>query len=147
MPHKLAGELGITGPTVARYVGLLEEVFLVKRLPAWSRNLSSRAVSAPKVAMVDSGIAANLLGQNPRRLARPESPLGGLLEGFVAMELARQLEWSSTRAELFHYRTRDGVEVDLVLEEIREVVAMDVKASSIRPRTSRHPPSEGAAWT
>jgi predicted AAA+ superfamily ATPase len=131
MPHKLAGELGITGPTVARYVGLLEEVFLVKRLPAWSRNLSSRAVSAPKVAMVDSGIAANLLGQNPRRLARPESPLGGLLEGFVAMELARQLEWSSTRAELFHYRTRDGVEVDLVLEERSgEVVAMDVKASS-----------------
>lgn len=62
---------------------------------------------------------------------RPDSPLGGLLEGFVAMEIARQLDWSRTRAELFHYRTRDGVEVDVVLEERSgEVVALDVKASS-----------------
>lgn len=131
VPGTLAGGLGLPRPTVARYIGLLEEVFLVKRIPAWSRNLSSRAVQTPKVAMVDSGIAANLLGQNAKRLMRPDGPLGGLLEGFVAMEIARQLEWSRTRAQLFHYRTRDGVEVDLVLEQRSgEVVAMDVKASS-----------------
>lgn len=131
VPGALAGELGLPRPTVARYIGLLEEVFLVKRIPAWSRNLTSRAVSTPKAAIVDSGIAANLLGQNERRLMRPDSPLGGLLEGFVAMEIARQLGWSATRAELFHYRTRDGVEVDLVLEQRSgEVVAIDVKASS-----------------
>lgn len=131
VPGTLAGDLGLPRPTVARYIGLLEEVFLVKRLPAWSRNLSSRAVSTAKVALVDSGIAANLLGQDPRRLERPHSPLGGLLEGFVAMEIARQVEWSSTRPDLYHYRTRDGVEVDLVLERRSgEVIALDVKASS-----------------
>lgn len=131
VPGALAGDLGLPRPTIARYVGLLEEVFLIKRIPAWSRNLSSRAISTPKVAVVDSGIAANLLGQDPRRLMRPDSPLGGLLEAFVAMEIARQLEWSQTRADLFHYRTRDGVEVDLVLEQRSgEVVALDVKASS-----------------
>ena len=131
VPGALANELGLPRGTVARYIGLLEEVFLTKRIPAWSRNLRSRAVSTPKVALVDSGIAANLLGQNARRLMRPDSALGGLLEGFVAMELARQLTWSRTRAELFHYRTRDGVEVDIVLEDrAGEVVAFDVKASS-----------------
>lgn len=131
VPGTLAGELGLPQSTIARYIGLLEEVFLIKRIPAWSRNLSSRAVSTAKVAMVDSGIAANLLGQDSRGLARLDSPLGGLLEGFVTMEIARQLTWSDTRAELFHYRTKDKMEVDIVLEDRRgRVVAIDVKASA-----------------
>lgn len=131
VPGALANELGITQPTVNRYLSLLEEVFLIKRIPAWSRNLSSRAVSTAKVAMVDSGIAANLLGQDAGALRRLDSPLGGLLEGFAAMELARQLSWSTTRAELFHYRTKDKVEVDIVLENrAGQVVAIDVKASA-----------------
>lgn len=131
VPGALANELSLPRSTVERYLGLLEEVFLIKRVPAWARNLSSRAVSTSKVAMVDAGIAANLLGQDSRSLSRFDSPLGGLLEGFVMMELARQLTWSKTRAELFHYRTRDQVEVDLVLEDRRgRVVAIDVKASA-----------------
>lgn len=81
--------------------------------------------------MVDSGIAANLLGLDTDNLRRPETALGPLLEGFVAMEIARQLTWSRERAELFHYRTKDKVEVDIVLENRRgQVVAIDVKAAS-----------------
>lgn len=131
VPGTLGGEIGLPQPTVKRYLGLLEEVFLIKRIPAWSRNLSSRAIATPKVAVVDSAIAANLLGQNADSLRRPASPLGALLEGFVGMEIARQLTWSRQRAELYHYRTKDQVEVDLVLENRQgEVVAIDVKASS-----------------
>jgi predicted AAA+ superfamily ATPase len=116
---------------VQRYLGLLEEVFLIKRILAWSQNFSSRAVSTPKVAFVDSGVAANVLDQDASRLGRFDGPIGGLLEGFVMMELARQLSWSQTRAELFHYRTKDKVEVDIVLENRRgQVVAIDVKASA-----------------
>lgn len=135
VPGNLATELGLPRSTIERYLGLLEEVFLIKRIPTWSRNLSSRAVSTAKVALVDSGIAANLLGQDARSLARIGAPLGGLLEGFVTMELARQLTWSHTRAEMFHYRTKDKVEVDVVLEDRRgRVVAIDVKASAtVRP--------------
>jgi hypothetical protein len=127
----LANELGLPQPTVKRYVGLLEEVFLIKRIPAWSRNLSSRAIATPKVAMVDSAIASGLLGLDAASLRRPAGPLGPLLEGFVAMELARQLTWSEQRVELFHYRTKDKVEVDIVLENRQgQVVAIDVKAAS-----------------
>jgi predicted AAA+ superfamily ATPase len=135
VPGRLAGRLGLPQTTVNRYLRLLEEVFLIKRIPAWSRNLSARAVSTAKVALVDSGIAANLLGQDATGLRRPDSQLGGLLEGFVAMEIARQLTWSQTRAELFHYRTKDKVEVDLVLADRRGgVVAIEVKASAtVRP--------------
>ncbi len=131
VPGALGSALSLPQPTTARYVGLLEEVFLIKRIPAWSRNLSARAVAAPKVAFVDSGIAANTLGLDATGLARENAPLGGLLEAFAAMEIARQLTWARTRAELYHYRTRDQVEVDLVLEDRRgRVVAIDVKASA-----------------
>ena len=131
VPGTLAGELGLAQPTIHRYLSLLEEVFLIKRVPAWSRNLSTRAVGTAKVAMVDSGIAANLLDLDAGALRRPASALGPLLEGFAAMEIARQLTWARQRAELYHYRTRDQVEVDLVLENRRgQVVAIDVKASS-----------------
>jgi predicted AAA+ superfamily ATPase len=117
--------------TVHRYLALLEEVFLIKRIPAWSRNVSARAIGTPKLAFVDSGIAANLLGADERSMLRPGGQFGPLLEGFVLMELARQLTWSQQRAELFHYRTKDKLEVDAVLENRQgRVVGIEVKASS-----------------
>jgi predicted AAA+ superfamily ATPase len=93
--------------------------------------VSARAIGTPKLAFVDSGIAANLLGADVRSLLRPGGQFGPLLEGFVLMELARQLTWSRQRAELFHYRTKDKVEVDAVLENRQgQVVGIEVKASS-----------------
>jgi len=131
VPGSLANALGLRQQTIGRYLGLLEDVFLIKRIPAWSRNLTSRAVGTAKVAMVDSGIAANLLDLDAESLRQPGSLLGPLLEGFVAMEIARQLSWSQQRAELYHYRTKDQVEVDIVLENRHgHVVAIDVKAAS-----------------
>ncbi|MET8144414.1 hypothetical protein ABZU32_29260 [Sphaerisporangium sp. NPDC005288] len=59
--NSLSDGVGLSASTVHRYISLLEEVFLTKRVPAWSRNLSSRATSIPKLAFVDSGVAANLL--------------------------------------------------------------------------------------
>ena len=64
----LSNELGISANTVRRHLALLEEVFLIKRIPAWSRNISNRAVGTPKVGCVDSGIAANLVGADARSL-------------------------------------------------------------------------------
>jgi uncharacterized protein len=131
VPHALATDIGLATSTVARYVALLEEVFLVKRIPAWSRNISTRATGTPKVALVDSGLAANLVDVDASGLLRPGSPFGPLLEGFVLMELARQLTWSDERVDLYHYRTRDKVEVDAVLENRRgRVVGIEIKASS-----------------
>ena len=129
--NAVGSETRLPASTVHRYLGLLEEVFLIKRIPAWSRNVSARAIGTPKLAFVDSGIAANLLGADTRSLLRPGGQFGPLLEGFVLMELARQLTWSRQRAELFHYRTKDKVEVDAVLENRQgKVVGIEVKASS-----------------
>ncbi|MDP3972788.1 MAG: ATP-binding protein, partial [Candidatus Nanopelagicales bacterium] len=127
----LANQLGLSRPTVARYLALLREVFLVDMLPALSGNISTRATAAPKIYFVDSGIAANLVGATEVSLNQPTGPLGPLLEGFVISELARQATWSQISPRLSHYRTKDGVEVDLVLEDrTGRVVAIEVKAAS-----------------
>lgn len=129
--NALSNDLNLAARSVHRYLGLLEEVFLIKRIPAWSRNLSTRAIGTPKIAFVDSGVAANLLDADARNLLRPGAPFGHLMEGFVLMELARQLTWSRQRVELSHYRTKDKIEVDAVLEDRQgRVVGIEVKAAS-----------------
>jgi predicted AAA+ superfamily ATPase len=127
----LESTLGLTRPTISRYLQALDEIFLVKQIPGWSRNLGTRATSAPKMIFVDSGIAANEVAVDARALLRPGAPFGPLLESFVLSELARQLTWSTELADLYHYRDHSKFEVDAVLENRRgQVVGIEVKAAS-----------------
>ncbi len=131
VPATLATVSGIPRTTLNRYLELLSAVFLIKQIPAWSGNHTQRATGTPKLAYVDSGIAAHLLGQDASRLAEPGGAAGPMLENFVLMELARQITWSDERVRLHHYRTKDRVEVDAVLESADgRVVAIEVKAGS-----------------
>ena len=81
-----------------RYVELLEAVFLVHRLPAWSRNPTARVVKHSKVHVTDTGLAAALLGVSPESLTMPVAPTrGALVETFIVNELAKQATWSEAR--------------------------------------------------
>jgi hypothetical protein len=124
----VARDMGMTRPTTDAYLAHLEAVFLVQTVPAWSTNLTSRAVRRPKVGLTDTGLAARLLGG---RLRTDPDVAGRLVETFVANEIRAQCEWSATRPHLFHYRDREGHEVDLVLESADgRVVGMEVKAGA-----------------
>lgn len=126
----LANRLGLPASTVKRYLDLLELLFIVRRVPAWSSNLTTRAVAAPKLVMVDSGLAGHLTGMTLKRAGHPTAPIGPLLENLVIGELARQLTWSDEPVRLYHYRDRDQVEVDAILEHASgEIVAIEVKAT------------------
>jgi predicted AAA+ superfamily ATPase len=127
----LESDLGLSRPTIARYLQALEEIFLVKRISGWSRNLGTRATAARKLFFIDSGIAALEVGADARSLLRPGGQLGPLLESFVLSELARQLTWCRQPVELSHYRDRDRYEVDAVLENRQgQAVGIEVKAAS-----------------
>ncbi|GGN98436.1 hypothetical protein GCM10010112_91400 [Actinoplanes lobatus] len=129
--NSLESALGLSRPTIARYLQALEEIFLVKRIPGWSRNLGTRATAASKLVFVDSGIAANELATDARALLRPGAPFGPLLESFVLSELSRQLTWSEQLVDLSHYRDQGRYEVDAVLENRSgHVVGIEVKAAS-----------------
>ncbi len=128
--ERLAGDAGLPARSAERYLSLFEEVFLIKRLPAWSNRSTPRAVRMKKVLFVDTGLCAHLQRRNVKRLLRDDALVGPLLENFVLGELARQLSWSTTSATLAHFRTRDGVEVDGVLESADgRLVGVEVKAA------------------
>ena len=117
--------------TLTRHLALLETVFLVHRLPAWSRNLGQRLVKAPKLHLVDTGLACHLLGADARRLSEDRPLLGRLLESFVVSELRKQASWTEPRTTLYHHRTAAGSEVDVVLEQPDgSMAAIEVKASA-----------------
>lgn len=131
VPGTLAGQVGLPRTTLVRYLELLSSVFLIKRIPAWAPGHTQRLVGTPKLAFVDAGIACHLLGQDAHRLGEPGGAAGPMIENFVVMELARQLTWSDQRATLYHYRTKDKVEVDAVLETPDgRIVGVEVKAGA-----------------
>ena len=130
VPGTLASRLQIPASTLKRYLDLLELLYVVHRVPAWSTNLTTRAVASPKMIVTDSGLAGHLAGITMRRATRPTAPIGPLLENFVLSELARQLSWTIEPIGLYHYRDRDGYEVDAVLEHASgDLVAIEVKAA------------------
>jgi uncharacterized protein len=130
VPTAVAGRMQLPATTVRRYLDLLDLLFVVRRIPAWSTNLTTRAVATPKLTVTDSGLAGHLAGLTARRLRRVDTAAGPLLENFVLGELGRQLTWTEEPIRLHHYRDRDGYEVDAVLEHAAgEVVAVEVKAA------------------
>ncbi len=127
----MANELAIPPRTLDGYLAFLANLFVVQLVPAWSTNLSKKVIRRPKIVLVDSGLAAHLTGTTVARAADPTTPIGGLVEAFVAMELRKQASWSGHRPTLSHFRDRDGAEVDLILERPDGmIVGVEVKAST-----------------
>ena len=113
----VSSALMVPQTTLKRYISLMETTFLVRMLPAWLTNIGKRFTRAPKLLMADTGLMTSLLGIDEAQLAANRILLGHLVENFVAMELVKQLGWSQKAGKLHHFRTRSGVEVDLLLED------------------------------
>lgn len=127
----LAAPFQVTRQTIHDYVTVLERVFLLDRLPPWHSNRLSRLVKAAKLHMGDTGLACALLGIDAVVLSRERDRLGPLLETFVLQELRRQASWHPDPIDFFHYRDRDGFEVDVVLERGSTAIAgVEVKAAA-----------------
>ncbi|CAK7031337.1 MAG: putative protein [Desulfovibrio sp.] len=128
---ELSRSVGMSVSTLSRYIPLLEALFLIWFLPAWSSNLSKRLVKSPKLHVCDSGLACHLCGADAERLADDSIMAGRLLESFVAGELLKQSSWTEHPVTLYHYRSQSGEEVDVVLEDrAGRVAAVEVKLSA-----------------
>jgi len=132
---QLAAELGLPSPTARRYEELYERLFLIERLPAWARNLKKQLTKRPKLVLNDTGLAAYLTNLDCNRAAEQPQLLGRLAETFVINELTKQASWLEPAPRSYHYRTRGGAEVDLVLEHPDgRVVGVEVKLAGKLPR-------------
>ena len=122
--------IGLSHVTTANYTRILEELFLVKTLPAWHHNQLKRLVKAPKLHFIDSGLLAALRDLTPERVADDRTEFGAVLETFVLGEIMKQASWGEP-LEIFHYRDKEGDEVDLVLRKgASELVGIEVKAAA-----------------
>lgn len=128
---QLASTFNLSNPTIANYVGLLERLYLVERLPSWHSNQLKRLVKAPKLHVTDTGMAAALLHAGPEDLDLDRKFFGQMLETFVLQELKRQSSAYVKPINFYHFRDRDGVEVDIVLEQgYQSIAGIEVKASA-----------------
>lgn len=126
----ISRQLGIADKTVTTYTGLLEAIFLVQRVPAWRPSFLQRVLHAPKVFITDSGLLCHLLGANAHRIATDDRVTGIALETFAGVEVIKQAQLSGETPRVYHYRDRDGSEVDLVLEtRAGQIAAVEVKAA------------------
>src|SRR3546814_5406432 len=114
---QLSGQLRLDDKTARRYVGVLEQLFLVRRIEPWHRNELKRLVKTPKLHFLDAGLLAALLAITPARVAADRTLLGPLLANFVVAEVLQLATWSEVEPRLYHYRDKDQDEVDLVLED------------------------------
>lgn len=127
----LGGKLGLSGHTVATYLSLLEQLFIVRRLEAWHRNALKRLVKTPKLHFLDTGLVAASRRLTLAKVKADRTRFGPLLEGFVFAELEKLATVAEDRVTFSHYRDKDQVEVDFVLENgSGAVVGVEVKASA-----------------
>jgi hypothetical protein len=127
---EMGGQIGLDDKTTRKYLAILEELFLVRRLEPWFSNQLKRMVKSPKLHFLDSGLLAALLGVTAKRIAKNRSALGPLLETFVFSEVLKQTYWLDGARTVHHYRDKDQHEVDIVVEnDSGEVVGIEIKAS------------------
>ncbi len=132
--ESLAKSLAIRRETVQNNLAALERLFLVHRLNAWHASDARRMVKAPKVHLIDSGIASTLAGLVEADWLNNMARFGHLLESFVVQQLIAQAGWTDPDLRFWHYRDKDQVEVDLVITRGRDTWGVEVKAAATLAR-------------
>lgn len=119
--NDLARDVGLSQPTVHRYLNLMETSFLLVRLPAYAVNRTKRLTKSPKLYWGDTGLALYLAGQT--------EPNGQHLENLVLNDLLVWHDVSEEQVEILYWRTAAGEEVDFVVETATGLIPIEVKAT------------------
>lgn len=127
----LARELQADESTVRSHLEILSALYLIRLVPAWTTSATNRTKRRAVVHILDTALAAHLIGVDGQQIATLGSPwLGPLLESYVVAEIAKQLSWAEQSSRLLQFRDRYQREVDIVIERGQSVVGVEVKATS-----------------
>lgn len=128
---QLGGQVGLDGKTASRYVGVFEQMYLLKRIEVWARNRLNRVVKTSKLQFLDSGLLAALLDLGAEEVHRDRTRFGNALETFVFGELLKHTSTADGDYRLLYYRDADKFEVDVVIENgAGQLVGVEVKAAA-----------------
>lgn len=128
---ELGAQVGLDGKTVSRYIGVFEQMYLLKRVDVWARNRLKRVVKTPKLQFIDSGLLAMLMDVTVKEARMDKTRYGHVLESFVFGELLKHTTTADNDFRLLYYRDADKFEVDIVIENSAgQLVGVEVKASA-----------------
>jgi len=111
----LARAAGVSQPTIKSWIGVLEAAYTVRLVPPWLRNYGKRLVKAPKLYFLDTALACALTRQPGADAALAGAMGGALFEGLIVCEAIKAFTHTGAKPEVYYWRTRDGMEVDLLL--------------------------------
>jgi len=144
----LAAPLGMSVPSVGRWLDILEATGQIFLLPPYFENFGKRLIKSPKVYVADSGLACHLLGIDSEAQLEKSPFLGALFEGFLIAEIAKAQVNAGQRRELYYFRDQQGLEVDFVVPARGSGVRLiEVKASrTVTPEMARPMQRLAASW-
>lgn len=132
----LAGEVGVSVPTIKNWLSILEASRLIYLLPPYYNNLGKRIVKAPKVYFTDCALVCYLTGIKDADHVMKGPMAGALFENFCIQELLKIYFASGQRAPLFYLRTNNNLEVDILIEEsMQKLIPVEIKLSKTPSRT------------
>jgi uncharacterized protein len=128
---QLGCQVGLDGKTVSRYVGVFEQMYLLKRIDVWARNRLNRVIKTPKLQFIDSGLLATLLDLTAEQTRQDRTRFGNVLETFVFGELLKHTTTADGDYRLMYYRDADKFEVDVIIENgAGQLVGVEIKAAA-----------------
>ncbi len=137
--ESIGSSLSLTRQTLEAYTNALEALFLVEKLPAWTKTDYTRVGRKSKLFLTDSGLMASILKWQHARIRLDDDKVGKLIETFVYTELAANIDCED-EYQLYHYRDREKREIDFVIErDDGAILAIEVKAGmTIKREAFKH---------
>ena len=123
----IAKECGITQPTVKNWLSILESTYIIYLLKPFSKNKTKRLTKSPKLYFVDTGLLCYLLGIDSTQRLLKASEKGAIFENMIIMELIKRLSYHKIKSNCYFYRTQNGVEIDLIIEQRNEFIPCEIK--------------------
>ncbi|NOZ91261.1 MAG: ATP-binding protein [Epsilonproteobacteria bacterium] len=129
---KISNSVAISDKSVAKYIQILEALYIIKLVPSFANNQLKRVIKSPKIQFIDTGLASILLNIDVEGAMTKQGEFyGNLVESFVYSELIKHQSWAEISTNIYHYRDGDKKEVDFVLEASDgRVIAIEVKSGS-----------------
>ena len=132
----ISRQTGISQPTVKAWLGALEAGYLIRLLPTYFENFGKRVLKSPKLYFLDSGLVCTLTRQPSAEAALAGAMGGALFEGLVVSEAIKALTHRGLRADLYFWRSQDGLEIDLLVPLGDRLIPVEIKATATP--TARH---------
>ena len=124
-----ANDCGITPNTAKEWINVLEASFIIFKLNPYYKNYSKRLIKSPKLYFYDTGVACSLLGITSSKTLITHSARGGIFESWIISEIKKKFFNIHRTAPLYYWKNNQGIEIDLIIENLEQLIALEVKSS------------------